>query len=93
MAATSLGGVGRQELTFDNGNRCRGPMGGEFAPDGRLVLRDQGDVPCDGGELIFEREIGCERVDGEYARCEAVGLRDGSRAPVTFRREAAGRRS
>ena len=86
------GGAGRQELVFDNDSRCRGPMRGEFAPDGRLVLKDQGDVPCDGGVVILERHVTCERVDADYARCESVGVGDGSRAPVTFRREAAGRR-
>ena len=39
-------GRGRQDITFEDGSACDGPVAAEFAEGERLVLRDGGNVPC-----------------------------------------------
>jgi hypothetical protein len=84
-------GRGRQDLTFEDGSACDGPVGAEFAPGDRLVLRDGGDVPCRAGSFIsfiYERVITCERVDAARAQCVSVHPATGGESNVNLRRAA-----
>lgn len=65
-------GHGRQTLTFDDGQSCSGPMSGAFGDQGRLMLRDAGNVPCADNTFIYERHMTCERTDGAHAHCLSV---------------------
>jgi hypothetical protein len=90
-ACFDASGRGHQDLTFDDGSACGGPMSAEFAESERLVLRDGANVPCTPQSFIgfiYERVITCERVDAAQAHCLAVHPETGGQSNVTLRRAA-----
>ncbi|MCI4662045.1 MAG: hypothetical protein MRY63_09530 [Neomegalonema sp.] len=81
-------GNGSQDLVFGNGTTCKGPVKASFTPDGRLILRDQGDVPCSRGFRIFERETSCRAGSSGQAQCESRSVnRNDGRTRVEMRRQ------
>ena len=64
-------GLGRQRLSFDDGNMtCSGMVRAQFGPDDTLTLIDRGNVPCDNGSAIDQRILTCERLPDGTADCD-----------------------
>ena len=81
-------GNGTQRLVFSTGEVCEEPMSARFSDAGKLLMRDDGDVQCDRGTRIFEREMACELDQDNHANCISKPVRrQGGGAQVQFRRE------
>jgi hypothetical protein len=80
-------GTGSQELVFENGVICEGPVGARFAESGALTLDDMQNVECDSGFAIFRRVSDC-RLDGQQAACTSDQPYDprGGQSRFTLRR-------
>ena len=80
-------GTGEQRLEFENGAVCSGPIDAEFLPDGRLLIRDREDVPCDDNRGIYAHIAECSRLPDGTAECTSSQPEIGREGiPSTFRR-------
>jgi hypothetical protein len=73
-------GVGRQQVTYENGMTCSGPVRAEFLPNGRLAINDT--APCGGGiggVQIPPVQYNCRRIDDSLAICDFFQPQGGAR--------------
>lgn len=83
-------GVGVEEMQADNGNTCRGPISGQFADDGRLVLEQPGNLQCSDGGFIYRMISRCTLNSDGTASCAVMQPEPGSSSNVAFRRAGGG---
>lgn len=84
-------GRGQQQIEFQNGSTCGGPVTATFAEDGRLVFTDAGVVPCSARsfiDYIRQRVTTCERIDAVRAQCVSLHPDTGHQSDVNLRRAA-----
>jgi hypothetical protein len=62
-------GNGSQDLVWENGTRCSGPIRGHFLPNGRLQL-DESEAPCTDGSRNLRAETECTRAADGTADCD-----------------------
>lgn len=79
-------GAGRQTMRFDESITCEGPVQASFNAEGRLVIADQGNLPCSNRFQIFERVTTCSLDPSGGADCVSTQVETDSRAPVRLRR-------
>ncbi len=62
-------GNGNQELVWENGTQCRGPVRARFLPDGRLEL-EEAEAPCSDGSRNLRAQTECTRANDGTADCD-----------------------
>ena len=84
-------GSGRQEMTFEDGSACGGPLTAGFGADQQLLFEDAGNVPCSAESFIsfiYRRVITCQRIDAVHAQCLSRHPETGGESNVNLRRAA-----
>ncbi len=81
-------GQGRATMRATNGTTCAGPVAGQFASDGRLVVTEAGNLACSDATFIYRRELGCALLDGGAASCGVDQPQVGRSSTVLLRRAA-----
>lgn len=79
-------GNGTQLMRSTKGARCEGRLTGRLPGDGRLTMREPGNLRCDNGASIFRRDINC-RIDARgNAQCDTYQPETNGRSSATLRR-------
>lgn len=79
-------GRGKQEMRSTNGVRCKGRIAGRMPGNGRLTMREPGNLKCDNNSSIFRRDITCSLDARGNARCETYQPETNGRSTATLRR-------
>jgi hypothetical protein len=82
-------GRGTQAMQSEDGTRCDGTITGTFDPEGRLVMREPGNLQCSGGVFIYERETTCTLNDRGEAVCESRQPETGGAGTVRLKKDEA----
>lgn len=81
-------GQGQQTLRLSDGKTCTAPVKAAFPTGDRLELNDQADVTCEGGTIIFRRDIACQRQASATIDCSSHQPQHGGQNRVSLRRQA-----
>lgn len=79
-------GNGTQEMRATNGVSCKGTVSGRLAGDGRLTMRESGNLKCDNSSEIYRRDITCTLDASGTARCETYQPEVNGRGVAILRR-------
>ena len=82
-------GRGTQIMKSEDGVRCDGTMTGTFDAQGRLVMREPGNLQCSGGVFIYERETTCTLNEQGEAVCESRQPETGGAGTVRLKKDGA----
>ena len=80
-------GRGTQSMQSQDGTRCDGTITGTFDAQGRLVMREPGNLQCSGGVFIYERETTCTLNDRGEAVCESRQPETGGSGTVRLKKD------
>ncbi|PJE36262.1 hypothetical protein CVM52_12840 [Pseudooceanicola lipolyticus] len=78
-------GNGREEMRATDGTRCRGSLSGRLS-NGRLTMREPGNLQCDNGSEIFRRDITCALDARGNANCDTYQPEINGRGSAVLRR-------
>lgn len=78
-------GNGREVMRATDGTRCEGRLSGNIA-DGRLDMREPGNLQCSNGSEIFRRDIRCALDAGGSANCTTYQPETNGRGNAKLRR-------
>lgn len=81
-------GNGTQVMRANDGTVCEGTVRAEFAGGG-LSLVEPGNLACEGGGYIHQRQISCAAAAGGTASCDTLQPETNGKATVTFERAPA----
>lgn len=79
-------GNGTQEMRATNGVTCEGRISGRLPGDGRLTMREPGNLKCDNNSEIYRRDITCSLDKAGNARCETYQPEVNGRGVAILRR-------
>ncbi len=79
------GGNGEQTMRSDDGVSCEGSVRAGFS-GGVLQILEPGNLSCDDGGYIHQREITCRLTDGGKAVCDTLQPETRGAAQVGFQR-------
>lgn len=78
-------GKGKQVMRSTDGVTCEGPVEAKFAGEG-LSLIEPGNLPCEGGGYIHQRQITCVAAPIGRASCDTLQPETKGAATVEFER-------
>ncbi len=79
-------GNGTEKMSATNGTTCEGPISGRFAADGRLELREPGNLICSDNTYIYRRDLRCALSGEGDAQCDQRQPEINQQATVRLRR-------
>lgn len=79
-------GNGTQEMRSTTGVVCRGAMTGRMPGNGKLTMREPGNLQCDNQSSIFRRDITCALDPRGNAQCDTYQPETNGRSAATLRR-------
>ena len=81
-------GNGSHEMALGNGTNCNAEVKAQFKGESRLEINEENDIRCVSGQIIFKRQIVCERSASGGVRCESSQEGSQSRSTVSFERRS-----
>ncbi len=79
-------GRGTEEMRATNGTSCKGRISGRIPGNGRLTMREPGNLRCDNGMYVFRRDITCSLDARGLAQCDTYQPETDGRGSATLRR-------
>lgn len=79
-------GNGTEVMRSTSGVRCEGRIKGRIPGNGKLTMREPGNLQCDNGSSIFRRDITCTIDKRGNAQCDTYQPETGGRSAATLRR-------
>ncbi|MBO9453536.1 hypothetical protein J7426_24975, partial [Tropicibacter sp. R16_0] len=79
-------GNGTEVMRSTNGVRCQGSLTGRMPGNGRLTMREPGNLQCDNNSSIFRRDITCRLDNRGNANCSTYQPETNGRSNATLRR-------
>ena len=79
-------GNGTEIMRSTNGVRCEGRLKGRMPGNGKLTMREPGNLQCDNDSSIFRRDITCTLDDRGTAQCNTYQPETQGSSAATLRR-------
>ncbi len=79
-------GNGTEVMRSTNGVRCKGRLKGKMPGNGKLTMREPGNLQCDNDSSIFRRDITCTLDGAGKAQCDTYQPETKGRSAATLRR-------
>jgi len=79
-------GQGRQTMRLSGRRNCEGSLTGRLSNDGKLIMREPGNLQCTRNTMVLQRETTCTLDQDGRALCKALDLETRSGSNVTLRR-------
>jgi len=79
-------GNGTEIMRSTNGVRCEGRLKGKMPGNGKLTMREPGNLQCDNQSSIFRRDITCSLDNNGNAQCDTYQPETKGRSAATLRR-------
>lgn len=79
-------GNGTETMRSTDGVRCQGRIKGRIPGNGKLTMREPGNLQCDNDSSIFRRDITCTIDKNGAAQCDTYQPETQGRSAATLRR-------
>ncbi|MFC3117668.1 hypothetical protein [Jhaorihella thermophila] len=79
-------GRGTEEMRATNGISWKGRISGRMPGNGRLTMREPGNLRCGNGMYVFRRDITCSLDAKGLAQCDTYQPETNGRGSATLRR-------
>lgn len=79
-------GNGTQTMRSTNGAICKGRLTGRMPGNGKLTMREPGNLQCDNGSSIYRRNITCTLDNKGNAQCDTYQPETKGSSAATLRR-------
>jgi len=80
-------GNGQQTMRSEDGVACESEVTGRFGAGGKLVIKEDKDLFCSGGVVVFKRTTTCVLDGTGGAACQSFQPRTGGRGSVRLQRK------